>query len=965
MLTWLMENTLVAGSLAVLALAVCGRLKRWPALCHVIWVLVLVRLVMPPVVGAGGWWPFEVRREAEAMGRRAISGLMQSAMLEKYPLPGGEQGAHDWVGYVAAGAYANSTDARRATYSANPNFMVGPSEPAAVSSASEDVRVTSPEPMSSPIDEVVPFDVAYPAIGPAAPGSAGESRRAQGEVFSVIVGTVRANLTVILLAIWAVGAVGAILAVAIGWGRVLRLVRGSELADHAAENLLKEFAAKIGVKPPALRVSDAVVSPVVVGVLRPTLLWPADRRELDESLVLHELAHLRRRDPLFGVLDLIARIVMWWNPVYWIVSRQASKYAELACDAWVVALLPSARRRYAESLITCAERVSVLGGRSLALSASASGRRAFEGRLRGIISGTMAHGAPRLAVLLLTVGLVALAPMRRENGWTAPTGEEFGQIESHVRAIQVARQTRLLAASGEFDEAARTAMSLGPEYPLEARRALTLALSSGEARLIREAALAVLAQSPYDADAIMALAHHSGGPSSSGLYDVALGCGFVAEDESSIWVTTPSRNGDERPPAIRDAKARADDAFSVGDWERAERELDTLTSLAPQCGQAWFRRGYCLLSLDRPGDAVACLERANELGFRVPAARHNLACAHARLGDAETSGRWALASVEAGFKRVELLRDEPSYDHLLGIPEVARAIADRDECLTGINRVGQRIVQRDWRAVVREGVEVAESVMILPDERAGLLRQVRAAAIESDDRVLVARASHACARWGVELEYSLLSMAESASESGDRESAVRLLRLALDAGFVDLRRLQQSESLKDLHADERFQQIAFQCVESAILARENAVSWTHLRKKIEAKRALGAIKAGEYNLLGWAYLRLQKYDAALGAFQAQIDLFGPMPVLYYNMACAHSLAGRHDRAMHYLDMYARSPNFDPDLMASDPDLAALRRDPRFQELVKLPSAARERYSTMVGIASPEPDSPVRVKDTRG
>lgn len=95
---------------------------------------------------------------------------------------------------------------------------------------------------------------------------------------------------------------------------------------------------------------------------RPQLLWPDDMtRFVSEDrragLIVHELAHLKRGDHWVGWLELAAGCLWWWNPIFWYVRSQLRLNAELAGDAWVVEILPQQRRTYAEALVAlCAGR---------------------------------------------------------------------------------------------------------------------------------------------------------------------------------------------------------------------------------------------------------------------------------------------------------------------------------------------------------------------------------------------------------------------------------------------------------------------------------------------------------------------------------------------------------------------------------------------------------------------------------
>ncbi len=83
--------------------------------------------------------------------------------------------------------------------------------------------------------------------------------------------------------------------------------------------------------------SNEVVTPVTVGVLRPSVILPAGWRDWSAStkhaVLTHEFAHIRRRDTLTSSLTRLAKCIYWFHPLAWWVSRQVSELAELSCDA--------------------------------------------------------------------------------------------------------------------------------------------------------------------------------------------------------------------------------------------------------------------------------------------------------------------------------------------------------------------------------------------------------------------------------------------------------------------------------------------------------------------------------------------------------------------------------------------------------------------------------------------------------
>jgi bla regulator protein blaR1 len=70
-----------------------------------------------------------------------------------------------------------------------------------------------------------------------------------------------------------------------------------------------------------------------------------------EALLTHEMAHARRCDHWVRWLELAALAVHWWNPVAWWSRRELQQAEEECCDAWVVWLLPDSARAYAKALL--------------------------------------------------------------------------------------------------------------------------------------------------------------------------------------------------------------------------------------------------------------------------------------------------------------------------------------------------------------------------------------------------------------------------------------------------------------------------------------------------------------------------------------------------------------------------------------------------------------------------------------
>jgi TonB family protein len=104
-------------------------------------------------------------------------------------------------------------------------------------------------------------------------------------------------------------------------------------------------------------VSTTVGGPVTFGFLNPSILLPARVCELPddlrEAIAHHELAHVRRRDWLFVLLEEGIRSVLWFHPAVWFVLSRIQLAREQVVDAEVVGLTLD-RERYLDALVAVA-----------------------------------------------------------------------------------------------------------------------------------------------------------------------------------------------------------------------------------------------------------------------------------------------------------------------------------------------------------------------------------------------------------------------------------------------------------------------------------------------------------------------------------------------------------------------------------------------------------------------------------
>ncbi len=101
--------------------------------------------------------------------------------------------------------------------------------------------------------------------------------------------------------------------------------------------------------------SEAVVSPFVLGIIKPKIYLPFNMNGQDmDHVIAHEQAHIRRKDHLWKPLGFLVLTLHWFNPLVWLGYVLLCRDIELACDEKVVKELDSVQRAdYSEALLTC------------------------------------------------------------------------------------------------------------------------------------------------------------------------------------------------------------------------------------------------------------------------------------------------------------------------------------------------------------------------------------------------------------------------------------------------------------------------------------------------------------------------------------------------------------------------------------------------------------------------------------
>jgi TonB family protein len=273
----------------------------------------------------------------------------------------------------------------------------------------------------------------------------------------------------------------------LGWHYITRLKRSArrDALAHLKPSLDRLRAAMGIRKSVALAVSDRIPSPVVVGWLKPLILFPpalVARLSANqvEMILAHELAHIRRNDHLINLIQIVIETLLFYHPVVALVSRQIRIERENACDDLALASTQD-RLAYVEMLASL-ERFRQPGP-SLTLGLQ-------DGQILGRIRRLVERSRPRrqigvtlpalLGLMLLagSTGLwlmpdpdreaIASAPAGNPTDMPRPTLEEVatGQAPSTAPLFSLPRAGELAAAPAaavDPPEDARSALPAGAE----------------------------------------------------------------------------------------------------------------------------------------------------------------------------------------------------------------------------------------------------------------------------------------------------------------------------------------------------------------------------------------------------------------------------------------------------------------------------------------------------------------------
>ncbi|HEV3162549.1 MAG TPA: S41 family peptidase [Isosphaeraceae bacterium] len=235
--------------------------------------------------------------------------------------------------------------------------------------------------------------------------------------------------------LWAAGSLTCFLPVVIGLLSLLRLDRSSRpVTSGPAYRLLQELAAPLGQGGSIRLVESRRRSmPMTWGLWRPVILLPVFAQSWTEErlkmVILHELAHVTRKDFATQLAARLACALHWFNPLAWLALARIGVEQERACDdlALAAGLDPSDYAGHLLAIVAGHQR-----GVMPAIASAMASSSQVERRLRSILDPSRDRRPPsrrHIAIAALSTALL-LAPLatgRVESAAPTPTDEPAAQ----------------------------------------------------------------------------------------------------------------------------------------------------------------------------------------------------------------------------------------------------------------------------------------------------------------------------------------------------------------------------------------------------------------------------------------------------------------------------------------------------------------------------------------------------------
>jgi beta-lactamase regulating signal transducer with metallopeptidase domain/tetratricopeptide (TPR) repeat protein len=653
--------------------------------------------------------------------------------------------------------------------------------------------------------------------------------------------------------LWLLGGLVPLAALVVGFRRARAIIRNARPGtDPRLDSLAADVSARLGLKRtvPVLFSPEAFV-PMTANFFRPVLVlpdaaraWPAERLRV---VLLHELAHVSRRDLGALLVAELTTAAYWFHPLAHAVARHLRRSAEEASDDLVLgngtrasdyashlvgivkglgspgempvlamarpsdlekrvrAILDPRRRRRAPSRLLTASLAAVGIAAALALAA------AVPGVARPAMAALPATDEPLLVSSVASCAASEVSTAQAETSEEAKEGSGYTSEETRKEARRDTRVERRVVSWYEENV---------PGVVLVANRRGSGSSAYARARKLYEDDRYLEAAEAYGKAADLGYREHTAAYNAACSYALA-----GRKDDAFTWLNKAMELGfdvgsylrkdddldslrsdprfAELKKAARAAKAEGKTADSV----RAVKRFEKLTAEGSKDGARWYGAGKELLDAEKLDLSEKAFRTAASLGYRTGASTYNAACALARAGKVPQALDTLDAALEAGFDDPGLLGRDDDLDALHDEPRFAKLRKKAEDLTLSMSDIGTgaaRLFRRRsaWREEVPHYAAYAKAH---PESGrahynlgyAQLLAERPEQALPAFTRAL---------ELGYRKPATLYNLACTHARLEEKDKAFERLFQAIDAGYDSPSQIRHDEDLDSLHGDPRFKQ---------------------------------------------------------------------------------------------------------------------------------------------------------------
>ena len=195
-----------------------------------------------------------------------------------------------------------------------------------------------------------------------------------------------------------------------------------------AASLVKNLA--IG-KKVSLYFSAHIQIPLTIGHFKPIVIFPLAlinnlEAEQVEAILLHELAHIKRNDYLFNIIQCIMETILCFNPFAWVISKTIREEREYCCDDMVVDADYN-NFTYSKALFIIAQQNTQ--NYTLAMASARSNKYPLLHRIKRLNTMDTNDSLPKFHLLIV----VAIAAIGALLAWGIPQYSVAKTIEAHKK----------------------------------------------------------------------------------------------------------------------------------------------------------------------------------------------------------------------------------------------------------------------------------------------------------------------------------------------------------------------------------------------------------------------------------------------------------------------------------------------------------------------------------------------------